>query len=72
VKFQDHGEEQIATITICCPDLVHEETADVSWQTGNDDDQRVLILAYFLVPVVRRAAAFSSMLTELCVVGGSG
>ena len=72
MKFQDHDEEQIATITICCPDLVHEETADVSWQTGNDDDQCVLILTRFLVPVVRRAAAFSSMLTELCVVDRSG
>ena len=39
--------------------ITYLETADVSWQTGDDDDKRLLqILAHFLAPVVRRDALF--------------
>jgi len=46
---------------------VNRHSWRVGWQTGDDDDWCVLILAHFLVPVIKWAAVFCSMVTWLPV-----
>ena len=46
---------------------VNRHSWRVGWQTGDDDDRCVLILAHFLVPVIKWAAVFCSMVTWLPV-----